>query len=142
MKENPDELNENAPARSPTVHPTLADVRLAELTANELHILQHSLGVDQYGQGQMYRNHFCAGEDDEPACRALVAKGFMKQHATTAMLPYFNCNVTDEGKRVMKERSPKAPILTRSQKRYREFLDADSGVSFREWLGWRKSEPR
>ncbi len=30
--------------------------------------------------------------------------------------------------------SPKPPKLTRSQIRYREFLRADSGLSFIEWI--------
>lgn len=34
----------------------------------------------------------------------------------------------------MGEASPRPPKLTRSQMRYQRFLDADSGVSFREWL--------
>jgi len=51
-----------------------------------LQILQHSLGLDEYGQGEMYRNHFCAGGDDEGTCRALVALGYMRQHATTDWL--------------------------------------------------------
>lgn len=32
------------------------------LTSEQLHVLQHALGLDKYGQGEMYRNHFCAGE--------------------------------------------------------------------------------
>ena len=102
--------------------------------ARQLEILQHSLGVDQYGQGQMYRNHFCAGVDDEPTCRELVALGLMQQHQTTEVFPYFNCSVTDKGKRVVREESPKPKKLTRSQLRYLRFLDADSGIPFGEWL--------
>lgn len=104
------------------------------LTANHLQIIQHSLGVDQYGQGEMYRNHFCAGEGDEAACRELVALGYMRQHPTTEWLPYFNCSVTNEGKRAMLAESPKPPKLTRGQKRYRDFLHADCDRSFIEWL--------
>lgn len=104
------------------------------LTPAQLQILQHSLGVDQYGQGQHYRNHFCAGADDEPHCRDLVALGYMRQHRTTELFPYYNCTVTEEGKRAMAAESPKPPVLTRSQRRYREFLNADSGLSFMEWI--------
>ena len=44
------------------------------------------------------------------------------------------------GKAAMLAESPKPPKLTRSQQRYRRFLKADVGVSFREWLkDW---EPR
>lgn len=104
------------------------------LTPEELHILQHSLGVDKYGLGRMYRNDFCACGDNEIVCRALVAKGYMKQHLTTEMFPYFNCSVTESGKQAMLNESPKPPKLTTSQKRYREFLSADSGMPFIEWL--------
>lgn len=108
------------------------------LTPKQLEILQHSLGVDQHGQGPMYRNHFCAGSDDEPACRELIALGYMQHHATTAVFPDFNCSVTAAGKQAVRDESPAPPKLTRSQRRYRDFLKADSGVSFREWLGWQK----
>lgn len=103
------------------------------MTARQLEILQHALGVDQFGQGQIYRNHFCAGGDDEPTCRELVALGFMETF-TRKWLPYYNCLVTEAGKAAMLEHSPAPPKLTRGQQRYRRFLDADSGVSFGEWL--------
>ena len=104
------------------------------LTAPQLQILQHSLGVDEHGQGRMYRNHFCAGGNDETICRELVEMGYMRQHRTTEMLPYFNCSVTDAGKAAMLRESPAPPKLSRSQQRYRKFLDQDSDLSFREWL--------
>ena len=107
------------------------------MTARQLDVLQHSLGVDQFGQGQQYRNHFCAGGADEDVCRELIALGFMKQHRTTELFPYFNCSVTEAGRCAMAEASPKPPKppkLTRAQLRYRQFLNADCGVSFKEWL--------
>ena len=104
------------------------------MTPEQLHILQHSLGVDKYGQGKMYRNHFCAGGKDEAICRELVAIGYMREHPTTSILPYYNCSVTDKGRSAMLAESPKPPNLTWSQKRYRAFLNADSGMSFIEWL--------
>lgn len=108
------------------------------MTARQLEILQHALGVDKYGQGEMYRNHFCAGGDDEPICRALVAMGYMETFERS-WLPYYNCLVTEEGKAAMLAASPKPPKLTRGQNRYREFLKADTGYSFIEWL---KCQPR
>lgn len=112
------------------------------MTKEQLHILQHSLGVDQYGQGNMRRNHFCAGKGDEQACRDLVAMGYMREHRTTELYPYYNCSVTDEGKAAMLAESPKPPKVTRSQARYTRFLNADSGMSFREWLQYEKDERR
>ncbi len=106
------------------------------MTPEQLQILQHSLGVDKHGQGDLYRNHFCAGGSDETICRELVEMGFMQQHLTTEMYPYFNCSVTDAGKEAVRRESPKPPKFTRSQKRYRAFLNADCGLSFREWLNY------
>lgn len=104
------------------------------MTAKQLEILQHALGVDHFGQGKMYRNHFCAGGGDVDICQELIDLGFMKLHRTTEVFPDFNCSVTETGKRAMIESSPKPPKLTRSQRRYREFLNADSGMNFGEWM--------
>lgn len=111
------------------------------MTAKQLHILQHALGVDEYGKGAMYRNHFCAGGKDEEVCRELVAMGYMKEHRTTEVFPYYNCSVTEAGKAAMLRESSKPPKLTRNQIRYRRFLDwADaSGGSFREFLAYEKA---
>lgn len=103
------------------------------MNPRQLEILQHALGLDRYGQGAMYRNHFCAGGDDEVVCRELVALGYM-QTFERSYLPYYNCLVTESGKRAVRAESPVPPKLTRSQKRYREFLEADTGYSFIEWL--------
>jgi hypothetical protein len=116
------------------------------MTPEQLQILQHALGCDRYGKNDhpechpgpehfpYYRNHFCAGGRDEETCKELVALGFMKQHQTTTWLPYFNCSVTKAGIKAMIEASPAAPKLTRSQKNYREFLRADTGMTFHEWI--------
>jgi hypothetical protein len=105
------------------------------LTKEQLAILQHSLGVDEYGRGEMRRNHFCAGGDDEVVCRELVAMGLMRVFRPNASpFPYYNCTVTEAGKQATREQSPKPPKLTRGQQRYRRFLDADSGLGFSEWL--------
>jgi hypothetical protein len=101
----------------------------------QLEILQHALGADQYGRGGGHRNHFCAGGDDEETCKQLVAMGYMRVFAPNASpLPYYNCTVTDAGKSAMLDASPKPPKLTRGQRRYRQYLAHDSGLSFREWL--------
>ena len=110
------------------------------MTPRQLEILQHALGLDLYGQGEMYRNHFCAGSDDEPVCRELIALGYMQQHRTTEVFPYFNCSVTEAGKQAVKENSPKPRKLTRSQRRYRDWLRADCGVSFGQWLKYRSAK--
>ena len=124
------------------------------MTPEQLHILQHALGCDKYGLNDhpeinpgpehypYYRNHFCGGGKDEETCKELVALGFMKQHATTQWLPYFNCSVTKHGIKAMKEGSPKPPKITRSQQRmrdYRDFADAYD-CTFRDFLKISKTD--
>jgi|SRR5579863_1269914 len=113
------------------------------MTPRQLEIIQHALGCDKYGMNThpnvprrepYHRNHFCAGGADEEDCKALVALGYMRQHKTTEWLPYFNCSVTSQGIEAMLRESPRPPKLTRSQKRYRTWLDADCGLSFTEWI--------
>lgn len=80
-----------------------------ELSKQELQILQHALGVDEFGREQVYRNYFAAGPDDIPTCQALIEMGYMRQVATTVMFPDFNCRVTEEGKAAVLRKSPKLP---------------------------------
>lgn len=110
---------------------------LNEVISKKLHILQHSLGVDNHGQGDQYRNHFVTGadSDDWPACRELVAEGLMTEtpgNAITGGGSVFR--VTPAGVDYVALHSPAPPKLTRSQRRYEAFLDADSGMRFGEWL--------
>ncbi len=112
------------------------------MTPQQLHILQHSLGVDQYGQGNQYRNHFVTGPgtNDWPYCQALVAAGLMTCHVPSALTGGMPCFVvTPAGIDAVALQSPPPPKLTRSQKRYREWLKGD-GVygSFAEFIGARK----
>jgi hypothetical protein len=114
------------------------------ISPRQLEILQHALGADKYGRGkdvghgEFNRNHFCAGGEDEEVCRGLVALGLMREHRRTGIFPDYNCSVSEAGILAMRENSPKPPKLTRSQQRYRRFLDADSDMSFREWLEYEK----
>lgn len=103
-----------------------------------LHIIQHSLGVDQFGQGEQYRNHFVTGEGsvDHPLCMEAVALGLMEIRRAKYEL-YGGMDVfavTAEGKQWMADNSPAPPKLTRSQKRYRAYLDSDSSLTFGEWM--------
>lgn len=103
------------------------------MNAEQLHILQHSLGLDQYGRGAMYRNHFVTGEGsvDYPHCMALVEAGHMnvrKQHPLSGGDDCFW--VTDAGKKAVVDNSPAAPKLTRGQQTYRDWMNYDSDMSF------------
>ena len=105
----------------------------------ELQILQHALGVDQFGRGAQHRSHVVtgSGSDDHPACMALTGRGLMKRWdgATLQFGGDDVFRVTDAGRAFVAEHSPPPPKLTRSQRRYRRYLDADSSLKFREWLG-------
>lgn len=101
------------------------------MTASQLQILQHSLGVDEYGRGRHYRDHFAAGGDDVAICKDLIALGYMRQVATTQVFQDFNCRVTDEGKVAMLRESPAPPALTRAQVRYRHWLTVSD--CFPDW---------
>ena len=107
------------------------------MTDAKLHILQHSLGADEFGRGRQHRNHFVTGEGsvDHPHCLALVEMGLMTRHAGSQLTGEMDLfRVTDEGKRYMVEHSPAPPKLTRSQTRYAQYLDADCSLPFGEWL--------
>ena len=113
------------------------------LNPRHLEILQHALGLDQYGRGTFYRNHYVAGPGHHSfdECRALTDAGLMEDHGTSSLYGGDHCfTVTDAGRRYIREHSPQPPKLTRNQRRYQRFLDADTGMSFREWLGtsWAK----
>jgi hypothetical protein len=111
---------------------------------SELGILQHSLGVDEFGRGAQHRSHFVtgAGSDDHPTCMALTERGLMKRWdgATLQFGGDDFFRVTDAGRAFVAEHSPPPPKLTRSQRRYQRYLDADSSLTFREWLSspWSK----
>lgn len=120
-------------------------------TKEQLHILQHSLGLDDFGKDRYYkdgreyygfmpnRNHFCAGGKDADTCREMVALGWMTQHVTTEVFRDYNCSVTEAGKDVVRQQSPKPPNLTRSQERYRRYLRlGDLFENFKDFLDYEK----
>ncbi len=108
-----------------------------------LEILQHSLGVDEFGRGQQYRNHYVAGFDAANECRELVALGYMVERPASALTGGDPCfHVTDAGKSAMSKASPAPPKLTPGQKRYQEFISAADAFNctFKEWLKMRKTD--
>lgn len=118
-----------------------------QLTKQQLQFLQHSLGCDQYGRGEMFRNHFVTDESgkDGEVCLQLVAMGLMSNDGPRALCGGSSVfHVTAAGKAVMRSQSPEAPPpekLSRAKQRYLEYLRADSGLTFREWMGF-KNERR
>lgn len=105
--------------------------------SEQLDVLQHACGLDPFGRGTWYRNYYVG---ESATCRALVADGLMMEGRTSDLTggdPVFH--VTEAGKAWIRANSPEPPRLTRSQQRYRTFLRADPGVSFREFMGWGKA---
>jgi hypothetical protein len=110
-----------------------------------LHILQHSLGVDQYGDGPRYRNHFVTGPEslDHKVCLELVSLGFMQTVTVNeALTGGEDCfSVTRAGIEYMLRQSPvkpPEPKLTRGQKNYQAYLRSECDATFREWMGFSK----
>lgn len=107
---------------------------------SKLHILQHSLGVNEYGEGRQFRNHFVTGPDssDFDDCVALVAEGLMKDRGASVLTGGDSCFVvTPQGVDYVALNSPAAPTppkRTRGQRRYMAYLAAECGESFGEWL--------
>lgn len=121
---------------------------MSDITDSHLHILQHSIGADEYGQyghaGQ-YRNHYVAGGKDVQLCRELVAAGFMmegKASELTGGSPWFR--VTQQGIAYVATNSPKPPPPPKMSKRkrvakerYKRFLEyGDCFDNFRQFLAW------
>lgn len=107
------------------------------MNEKQLHILQHSLGLDQYGRGTFYRNHFVTGEGskDHADCMALVAAGFMTVRSGNELSGGSDVfRVTDAGKAAVAEHSPSPPKLTRSQQNYQDWLNYDGSLSFIEYV--------
>ena len=116
------------------------------LNRKQLQFLQHSLGCDEYGRGTMYRNHFVTDENgsDGRVCLELVALGFMSNDGPRSLCGGMSVfHVTDAGKEAMRSQSPEPPPpekLTAGKRRYMEYLKADSGLSFREWMGFKRAK--
>ena len=116
------------------------------ISIEKLNILRHSIGYDDKG-GDRYasarsiderRNRFVTGLENRDGilCQELCAAGYMVDHGAQSTMGgdhYFQ--VTEEGRAVVLLHKPIPPRMTASKRRYQQFLDADCGLSFREWLG-------
>ncbi|KEA54638.1 hypothetical protein DT73_00295 [Mangrovibacter sp. MFB070] len=104
-----------------------------------IELMQHALGINERNR-EPYRNYFLAGDGhaDNSQWQELVTEGL----ATSRPSPDF-CgggvlyHVTDKGKALAISALPEPKKKTR----YEEYLDADSCLSFSEWLlGYRIPE--
>lgn len=112
------------------------------MSAAFLPVLQHALGLDQYGRGDAYRSHFCAGpgDDDYLTCVAMTDQGLMTRRDRLPVVSGTMFHVTDKGRNYVRENSPAPPKLTRGQRRYQDYLSADCELSFGEWLKQPRAE--
>lgn len=125
-----------------------------KLTPHQLHIIQHSLGCDQFGMSKsrgrdehdgcfgFYRNRYVC--DPAADLFALVEAGLMVDHGAQKIAGGMHCyTVTRAGILAMDEQSPAPPKLTRGQERYRAWLRFDScTLSFIEFCRWMDKEKR
>lgn len=106
-----------------------------------LQIMQHALGLDKYGQGTQFRNHFVAGGPNLELCREAASQGLMREHEATVISggsPWFS--VTREGINYVGTNSPAKPPeakLSRGQQRYRRYRQyGDMFENFLEFCRW------
>lgn len=110
---------------------------MSAITQPQLHILRHSLGLDDEGYGREYRNHFVTGEgnNDHRICMELVKAGWMLHRPGNQLTGGDDCFVVSEaGKILVRGLTKPRKKLTRSQQFYREFLAVDTGETFKEYM--------
>ena len=111
-----------------------------------LHILQHALGLDDYGRGKSYRDHFVTGPgcDDWELCEEHLKAGRMTRRGPHELYGDSYCfTVTDVGRDFVLEHSPAPPRMSASKKRYLTWLrvaDVYPDMTFGEWLKRRSKE--
>lgn len=106
------------------------------ITTKQLHILRHSLGLDDTGRGREYRNYYCTGPDCDgwSDVQVLIGEGLMHDCGPVAMWGgSHGITVTDAGKAIARKQDP-MPNITRGRRRWLAFLHADCGLTFGEWL--------
>lgn len=114
------------------------------LTADQLHILQHSLGVDEREEKRCpYRNHYVAAEG-QTELEQLVALGMMTPGRAVGWMDPDDrvYRVTEAGRAVALAALPPVPKRTRSQARYRRYMRVADLMSFREFMDAEREETR
>lgn len=112
-----------------------------EITKNQLNIMRHALGIDDAGipknNRDYFRNRFVTdlNTEDEKECQHLVAIGMMDDTGPLFLAEGMHLfMVSEQGRKYVDENAPKPKKLTRGQRRYREFLELDMGLTFKEFL--------
>lgn len=115
------------------------NIAVGQTQTAEVEALRHALGLDPYGQGDLYRAYYVAeyGTDDYTTCKRLADQGYMVERASsdlTGGAALFLVVDKHAAQTYVVQNSPKPPKLTRSQRRYRAYLRADSSLTFKEWI--------
>lgn len=109
-----------------------------DLTPQHLHILRHSLGLDDNGHGREYRNHYVSGPGHH-SCRLLqelVTAGYMEERRSPGFLAKGDkCfYVTEKGRGVA---WVPEPVLSPRKRRWQAFTDVREALpdlSFKTFL--------
>lgn len=114
-----------------------------------LGILQHTTGIDRYGDRRDKRNFFGIrpGDGDYDICVKLTKSGHMKNNGSRPEIfgteVFFSATrLGIDTARSEAEEMPAFKKKTRSQENYAEFASFDPGYSFAEWLGVDPEEAR
>ncbi len=102
------------------------------MNGEQLEILRHALGCDEYGLPSWKRNYYHA--DSDANLSALVDAGMMVDHGFQQISKMHYYTVTDKGTVFVTSNAKPRPKLSRSKKRYMAWLNADIGISFGEWI--------
>lgn len=109
------------------------------MNSEQRETIRHSLGLDEYGHGREYRNFFMTSPDcaDGKLCDGLVEFGMMVRDPRypSEISGGDHCwHVTELGRSTFLAECPKPKKKTRAELRYDEFVSADCGLTFGEWL--------
>lgn len=107
---------------------------MTETTHHQIGLLQHALGITE-NRREPYRNYFLAssGHSDSADLESLVSAGLMTSRAAPSFCAENDVvyHVTDAGQEIAIAALP----AQKKRTRYEEYLAADYGHSFAEWLG-------
>ena len=106
---------------------------MARATTQQIQLLHHTLGL-RPDQRNAHRNHFVAGpgHHDMPDLEALEASGLMARGRTPSFIDKTDVvfHATDAGRELALQELPPP----KRQTQHCQWLDADTGYSFGEWL--------
>ena len=118
----------------------VAGSEVAMVDKKKLHIIQHALGLDRFGQGAFYRNHFVldVGCNNYQTLQSLVEEGLMTESERLSgsdLTGGGSCfYVTEKGRAWVIKNSPHHPKTSKAKERYRRYLDC--GECFESFIAF------